>query len=376
MIYLDSAATALKKPPGVIYAMKRAMDTASSPGRGGHGYAMRAAEIVYDARELAARLFNAPDPENVVFTFNATHGLNIAINSILPEGGKALISGWEHNSVFRPLKAKNADISVAEAPMDGEKTVEAFRRGLQNRPDVCVINHVSNVTGFILPIYEISKLCRDAGVPFIIDASQSAGAVKIDYSALGADFIAMPGHKGLYGPQGTGILLCRDKGAPILYGGSGSSSALPDMPEHLPDRLEAGTLNTAGIAGLAAGMHFVLNRGTKNVLRREQSLISRAADGLSRIKGIRLYLPEKRERAGVLSFNYTGTEPERAGEFFSRHGVALRCGLHCAPVAHKTLGTFPNGTVRLSVSDFTTEKEIDEFLKTAGSFAAEIRRAK
>lgn len=373
MIYLDSAATTIKKPAAVINAMLRAMENASSPGRGGHSFAMRAAGIVYDARELAARLFNVPDPENVVFTFNATHGLNIAINSLLNEGGSALVSGWEHNSVYRPLKAKKADISVASAPMDREKTVEAFRKGLQRRPDICVINHVSNVTGFILPVEEISKLCRDAGIPFIIDASQSAGTLGIDFASLGADFIAMPGHKGLYGPQGTGILLCKDACKPLLFGGSGSSSALPDMPDYLPDRLEAGTQNTAGIAGLAEGMRFVLKTGAENVLRHEKSLIAKAAEGLGKLKKIKLYLPNERDRSSVLSFSLDELDPERAGETFSRRGVALRSGLHCAPVAHKTLGTFPQGTVRLSVSAFSTEREISEFLKAAENTAKELK---
>ena len=365
MIYLDSAATTLQKPPEVGCAVFRTMQRASSPGRGGHAFAMRAAETVYAARETAAKLFSVDDPAKVVFTFNATHGLNIAINSLIKEGDTALISGWEHNSVLRPFTARRAKLLIAEAGMDREKTLEAFRAELGKKPKLCAVNHVSNVTGFVLPVYEIAEECQNAGVPLIIDASQSAGAFKLDFRRLGADFIAMPGHKGLYGPQGTGILLVKDRAEPLLFGGSGSSSALPDMPDELPDRLEAGTHNTAGIAGLKKGMAFVMREGEENILRRERELAYRAASGLSTLRGTRVYAPKREDGSGVISFNIEGLSPEEAGQRFSDMGIALRAGMHCSPLAHKTLGTFPEGTVRLSVSAFTSAREIDAFLNVA-----------
>lgn len=369
MIYLDSAATTIQKPPSVGCAVLRTMRYASSPGRGGHAFAMRAAETVYAARETAAKLFNVDDPAKVVFTFNATHGLNIAINSLVRDGDTALISGWEHNSVLRPLVANRARLIIAEAGMDREKTLEAFDTALNEKPKLCAINHVSNVTGFVLPVYEIAEKCKRAGVPLIIDASQSAGAFKLDFTKLDADFIAMPGHKGLYGPQGTGLLLVKNGAEPLLFGGSGSSSALPDMPEELPDRLEAGTHNTAGIAGLAKGMAFVMREGEDNILRRERELAYRAAAGLSRIRGVRVFAPEQKNGSGVISFGIEGLSPEGAGQRFSDMGIALRAGLHCSPLAHKTLGTFPEGTVRLSVSAFTNAREIDAFLNAAEDIA-------
>lgn len=363
MIYLDSAATTLKKPPEVINAAAQAISSLGSPGRGGHDYAMRAAECAYTCRERAARLFNVENPENVVFTMNATHALNIAINSLVERGDRVLISAWEHNAVLRPLIGRDAELLIAEtAPFEGENCLNEYERLLRTRPKCAVLNHASNVTGSILPIYEIAELCRKYGVPLIVDASQSAGTVRIDMAALGAAFIAMPGHKGLYGPQGTGLLLCGVMPKPLLQGGSGSDSARSSMPDYLPDLAEAGTHNMPGIAGLSEGLDFVLRRGAENIHAHESRVIRRAAEGL-RGKGANVWLSELPERqTGVLSFIFEGDDPETTAGRYNNSGFALRAGLHCAPLAHKSLGTFPSGTVRLSVSAFTTNDEIAEFL--------------
>ena len=365
MIYLDSAATTFQKPQAVRAAMLRAMQTMSSPGRGGYASARAAEELLFRARSLAAETFGAPSPEQVVFTTSATHGLNIAIKSLVPAGGRAVVSGWEHNAVTRPLRALEADIAVARSPLfDTEACVAAFRRALKRGADAAVCTTASNVFGYILPIGEIAALCRKAGVPLIVDASQTAGVLPLDMASLDAAFVAMPGHKGLYGPQGTGLLLCGAEAKPLIEGGTGSASLSQEMPEFLPDRLEAGTHNMPGIAGLEAGMRFVRAKTPERIARHEQRLVCRAANGLRRLGGVTVYAAEDMPaQLGVLSFTAEGREPEEVAEALASHGVAVRAGLHCAPCAHKSAGTLEQGTVRLSVSAFNTEADIDGFLR-------------
>jgi len=361
-IYLDSAATTLQKPPAVRQAVVRAMERCASPGRGGHAPAMAAADMVFACREALAGLFHAAGPEDVVFTLNATHALNLAIKSVVEPGDTVVISGYEHNAVTRPLHALGCRIKVARAPLfDRQAAVDAFRRELTPEVKCVVCTQVSNVFGDILPVEEIAGLCRERGIPFILDASQGAGHLPIDMEALGAAFIGMPGHKGLFGPQGTGVLLCGEGQSvrPLLEGGTGSYSARQEMPDLLPDRLEAGTHNVCGIAGLLAGVRYVRQRGEETILRHERALIRQAAEGLSSIDGVTVYTAADPERqAGVLSFQVEGMDCEAVGEALGRQGVALRAGLHCAPLAHESAGTLERGTVRLSVSPFNTEGEI------------------
>lgn len=358
MIYLDSAATSLLKPEGVQYAVINAMNNMASPGRGSHEAAMRASDECFACREALAKLFNVPQPDNVVFTFNATHALNIAISSLAGRGDAVLVSGYEHNSVTRPLRASGAGIIAVKTPLfDTGAFLEEFEKRLPEcRCAVCT--HVSNVFGFILPVEEIARLCRAAGKPFVIDASQSAGTLDIDFMALGADFMAMPGHKGLLGPQGTGVLLCKNEAKPLLYGGSGSSSRVQTMPEFLPDRLEAGTHNVSGIAGLHAGVRYILRRGTASIRAHERALLELTARRLSEVPGLRLfYCPDGQRQSGVLSMVPEGMYCETLGERLSERGIAVRCGLHCAPLAHETAGTVEGGTLRMSFSPFNSEQE-------------------
>ncbi len=257
MIYLDSAATTFQKPRAVREAVLYAMEHYSSLGRGGYGAAGAAAEAVYDCRCAVAELFHMKNEENVIFTQNATHGLNIAIHSLINSGDEVVVSGYEHNAVTRPLRAiPNVRMKLARAPLfSPEATLNAFRSAITEETRAVVCTHVSNVFGDVLPIEEIAALARGKRIPLIVDASQSAGIVPLDAEALGADFIAMPGHKGLYGPQGTGVLLVKEGAAtlPLLHGGTGILSKEPLMPLALPERLEAGTQNVAGIAGLLEG---------------------------------------------------------------------------------------------------------------------------
>ena len=367
MIYFDSAATTFQKPRTVADAMRNAMATMSSPGRGGYPAAMRAAEAAFDCRTELAELYHLENPEQVAFTMNATHGLNIAIKSLVPPGGKAVISGYEHNAVTRPLAALGAQVSVAAAPLFQPAAVTAaFDRLIVPGTDAVICNHVSNVFGFVQPVEAIAAICREREVPFIIDASQSAGMLTLDMTALGAAFIAMPGHKGLYGPQGTGVLLC-GKDVPVrtlLEGGTGSISIQQEMPDFLPDRLEAGTHNMPGIAGLLEGVRYVRRRGTQDICRRERQLALVLAEGLRELDGVRVFAaPGLRNQAGVVSLVPEDRDVEEIGQALAERGVAVRSGIHCAPLAHRTAGTLDTGTVRISFSDFNTPEEVFRCLK-------------
>ena len=366
MIYLDSAATTFQKPPSVTAAMQDALLTMSSPGRGGYPAAMKAAETAFQCRSELAELFGVGNPERVVFTSSATHGLNIAIKSLVPPGGKAVVSGYEHNAVTRPLIALGAEVSATEAPLFRQSEVAAaFDRLIVPGTDAVICNHISNVFGFIQPVEAIAAMCRERGVPFIIDASQSAGVLPLNLDRLGAAFIAMPGHKGLYGPQGTGVLLCGEN-IPVrtlLEGGTGSLSMQQEMPDFLPDRLEAGTHNMPGIAGLLAGVRFVKQRGMANILDHERRLTLLAAEGIRMFPGAKvLAMPGLREQAGVLSFVPLKKDVEEVGTRLAEQGIAVRTGLHCAPFAHKSAGTLDTGTVRVSFSDFNTRLEVYRLL--------------
>jgi len=372
VIYLDSAATTLQKPPSVARAAAHAIDHLASPGRGGHKPAMVAAETAFACRREAAALFHVADPEQVVFTFNATHGLNIAICSLVKPGSRVVISGYEHNAVTRVLHAvPGVTIGIARSPLfDPDAAVYAFAQEMDRGADVVICTHVSNVFGFVLPIEKIAALCRKKGVPLIVDASQSAGCLPLDFSDLGAEFAAMPGHKGLYGPQGTGILLCRSGGEPLLKGGTGSESRKQDMPSFLPDRLEAGTHNIAGIAGLLEGLRYVRRRGVERIGAWERRLIGRLGEGLDALRGVEVFRASDGEhQAGVLSFRVNGVDCEALGQILGERGIALRAGLHCAPLAHETVGTLESGTVRASVSDFNRDGEIRQFLRTMAVLA-------
>lgn len=359
--YLDSAATTLRKPEGVHRAAADALRGMTSPARGHYAPSRRAEETMFRCRERAAALFGVRSPENVVFTMNATHALNLAIHALVPPGGRAVISGYEHNAVTRPLHALGAQVEVAASPLfDRDACVRAFAAHLRADVDAVICTHVSNVFGFVLPIEEIAALCRAVGVPLVIDASQSAGLLPLDMGALGAAFVAMPGHKGLYGPQGTGLLLCAHACEPLLHGGTGSDSLLPGMPDYLPDRLEAGTHNMPGIAGLEAGLRFVQTLGTNRILTHERALLRRTVHSLSRLPRVTCFAAEDETvQAGVLSFTLSDAAPEEVAERLSERGIALRAGLHCAPLAHRTARTLPQGTLRASFSAFSTERDAD-----------------
>ncbi len=344
MTYLDNGATSFHKPAAVRQAVRLAMERSANPGRGGYPAAVEAARTVYRCRERAAELFDC-QPEQVVFTMNCTHGLNIAIQTLVKPGSRVVISGFEHNAVTRPLYMLGADIKVAGRKLfDRQDTLDRFEEALRGGADAAVFTHVSNVFGYILPVEELAGLCRSYGVPFAIDAAQSAGSLPVKLKTLGADFIAMPGHKGLLGPQGTGLLLCAKQPKPLMAGGTGSDSINRAMPEFLPDRLEAGTLNVPGIAGLCAGLDCLKKAGPQGFYRPAHRAMVQCARDLQKL-GLRVFAGE--DQAATVSF-VPPCGCEEMAEKLARMGVAVRGGLHCAPLAHESAGTLETGTVRVS----------------------------
>lgn len=359
MIYLDNGATSFPKPQAVTRAMQWATEHCTNPGRGGHRPAMEGAKAVFDCREQAADLFDC-QPEQVVFTQNCTHGLNIAINSLVKPGAKVAVTGFEHNAVTRPLYARRAVLAVAGRELfDWEDTLSRWEDVLKTGVSAAVFTHCSNVFGYILPVGEMAALCRQYRVPFVVDAAQSAGVLPVKLRQLGADYIAMPGHKGLLGPMGTGILLCGDVPEPLMQGGTGSLSRQQTMPEDLPDRLEAGTVNVPGIAGLGAGLRYVKQVGTESIFRREHRAAAECAKGLKKL-GYTVFFGEN--QSGTVSF--VGKEDcEELAEKLGKRGVCVRAGLHCAPMTHESAGTLESGTVRVSFGHTASAGQVKAFLR-------------
>ena len=357
MIYLDHGATSFPKPPAVIRAVGEAMELCANPGRGSHPPARAGAEVLYRCREAAGELFSIA-PENVVLTGSCTQGLNMAIRTLVRPGDRVVISGFEHNAVTRPLRGLRARVTVAGRRLfDWEDTLRSFRRALDRGVKCAVFTHVSNVFGYILPVREMAAECRRRGVPFIIDAAQSAGAVDINFEALGADFVAMPGHKGLLGPMGTGLLLCGRLPRPWLMGGTGSESESQLMPDFLPDRGEAGTLNVPGFAGLEAGLRQVLEEGPEAIGWREAALAAYAAGELGKL-GYEVF--SGAHQLGTVSFRGR----EDCQTLCDRlEGIALRAGLHCAPLAHRSAGTLETGTVRVSFGRSSGTADVEGLLR-------------
>jgi len=370
MIYFDAAATTLQKPHRVRAAVVEAMLSCSSPSRGGYQSAARASQVLFRCRQELGALLGEERIERIVFTQNATHALNIAIRSLVPSGAQVVISGYEHNAVTRTLHAiGDVHVHVVNTPLfDSAAMLKGFDALVNKDTSAVICTHVSNVFGFILPIEGIAKLCRARKVPLIVDASQSAGILPIDQKKLQAAFIAMPGHKGLYGPQGTGVLLCGEQGQPLLFGGTGSASKEQHMPEDLPDRLEAGTHNTPGIAGLLEGVRFVRKLGN-TAAAHERHLKERLFTGLSRMEEYECWRSSDGAlQCGVMSFRHRTADPEALCDYLSHEGFALRGGFHCAPFAHKSAGTDARGTVRFSPSVFNREREVDSLLASLKKF--------
>lgn len=366
MIYLDNAATSFPKPPSVIRAMTEALtEYGANPGRGGHQLALKAGRTVEKCRELAAEFFGAPSPERVIFTRNCTESLNLAIMGMLHKGDEVICSHGEHNAVMRPLErfVSRGDITVKLLRPDGQGLLspDTLRRAITSRTSLVICCHASNVTGVIQPVAELGAVCRERGVPLLVDAAQTAGVLDVSLSRLNADMIAAPGHKGLMGPHGTGLLILREdmNPEPLILGGTGSASESVRQPELLPDRYESGTLNLPGIAGLAAGLEFV-SRQREDIHRYETGLNDRLRRQLDQIPGLTLLGSARIPRVGITAIVPAGGDSAALADALDATGVAVRGGLHCAPAMHSYLGTMKSGAVRFSPGPFNTERDIDD----------------
>lgn len=368
MIYLDNAATTYPKPPQVYRVWNEAMRSfGANPGRGGYPFAAQTGEAVFESRAACAELFGA-EPENTIFTLNCTHALNFAIKGIAGKKPHFVISDIEHNAVLRPVHActaqRGGSYSIFETSQDDEITIARAARAIRRDTSAVVCTAASNVTGRRLPVDRLAALCLARGVPLIIDAAQGAGALPLKVGS-GVSFICCAGHKGLYGPMGTGLLISDGSVQlpfTLIEGGTGSASESPLQPEFTPDRFESGTINTAGAIALGEGVRFVIKRTPEAILRHELALCRSFCDSVRDMKKLRLYTDitaqNSEKYAPVVSFNIEGINSVELSQLLGSRGFSMRGGLHCAPMAHKKLGTLETGTVRFSPSVFTTIAEV------------------
>ena len=373
MVYLDNAATTFPKPHSVYKKWQQAMSVyGANPGRSGHAFSKITAEAVFKARETCAELFGA-EPENTVFTLNCTSALNFAVKGLAREGCHFVVSDMEHNAVIRPVyaavKESGGSCTMFEATLDEEQTVYNAERAIQPNTVALVCTAASNVIGMRTPLKELAALCKRKRICFIMDAAQGAGVLPISL-ADGIDIICAAGHKGLYGPMGTGLMITNGKYPlkTIIEGGTGSASESVLQPDFMPDRFESGTINTAGVIALGEGVEFVRRRTPQAILAHELALCERFCMGADNIKGVRLYnfidSHSADQYAPVVSFNFTNMNSTEGAAALSSHGFFMRGGLHCAPLAHKKLGTIDGGTIRFSPSVFNTAQEVDRLLFT------------
>jgi len=380
MIYLDNAATSWPKPPGVPAAMVLFMqEVGANPGRSGHRRSVEAGRVVYRTREALAELAGLADPLRIVLTPNVTHALNLALRGLLRPGDHVVSSGMEHNAVMRPLRAlaeEGVALSIAPCSAAGVLDPEEIRRALRPTTRLVVLNHASNVCGTILPVAEVGRIVRQAGLLFLVDAAQTAGVLPIAMEEMGVDLLACTGHKGLLGPTGTGALAVGprvplERFQPLVRGGTGSRSEHEVQPDFLPDKFEGGTLNAVGLAGLLAGLEYIRERGRAAIRAHELARTQQLLAGLQAVPGVTIYGPgDAQQQVAVVSFNVAGRSPaDVAEQLDERYDIACRPGLHCAPAAHRTLGTFPGGTVRFGLGAFTTVEEVDEAVRAVAELA-------
>ncbi len=378
-LYFDNAATSWPKPPGVSEAMRRYLEeTGGSPGRSGHRLSIEAGRIVFGARAHLAALFGAGDPLRIALTRNATEALNYAIFGLLSAGDHVITSGMEHNSVMRPLRhleRSGLEVSVVPCSAAGELDPADCIPLIKKNTKAIILTHASNVTGTIMPLREIGRIARERGVVLCVDAAQTAGAVPIDLDEMCIDLLAFTGHKSLLGPQGTGGLFVREgiekRMRPVVMGGTGSRSEYEEHPDFMPDMFEAGTPNAVGIAGLSAALDYIHVRGVTAIRAHEMELTRRFIEGITPLPGIHLYGPgDIAKRTSVVSFSIEGMSASDASLYLDeRFGIMSRPGLHCAPAAHRTIGTFPGGTIRFSFGCFNTIQEITHAVEAVGTLA-------
>jgi cysteine desulfurase/selenocysteine lyase len=379
IIYFDNAATSGTKPDTVIAAICDCLKHANAnPGRSAHSLSVKAAEIIYSTRETIGKFFNFKKIEDIILTKNATEALNIAIYGSLETGGEVITTSMEHNSVLRPLnQLKNkgtVSLKILMADANGIVSPDQIKKAITNKTKLIVVTSASNVTGTKMDLEGIHRICNTEGVKLLVDGAQGAGAMKIDLEKTPFDFFAITGHKHLFGPQGTGALIVKDPEelSSFMQGGTGSLSDRTVHPDFPPDKFEAGTLNTPGCAGLTAGIQFLLNEGIDNIIERERRLVEYLLEKLLEIEEAEVYAPDV-DRVATISFNIKGASASDIAHYLDAEwGICSRPGLHCSPEAHRTLNTFPRGTVRFSLSCFNTTQEIDTAVKALKSFVRNI----
>ena len=380
LIYFDNAATSFPKPEEVTRAMVHfSNEIGASPGRSGHRLAIEAGRVVFEAREGIARLLGLKDSSRVVFGLNATEGINQGLKGLLRTGDHVITSSMEHNSVMRPLRAmmkEGLEVSIVPCSQEGFLDLSEVRKAIRPDTRMLVLNHASNVVGTLQPLAEIGEVCRQQGVLFFVDAAQSAGAIPIDMHREKIDLLAFTGHKALFGPQGTGGLVLGERVdekelGPVKRGGTGSRSEQEEHPDFLPDLCESGTPNALGLAGLLAGLEFVMKVGIEEIRQQEKRLTAKLLQGLREIDGVKLYGPGTAEKQlATVSFNIQGMAPSEVGlRLDEDFGILCRVGLHCAPAAHRTLGTFPEGTVRFGLSYLNRAEEVEKALRAVQRIA-------
>jgi cysteine desulfurase family protein len=374
MIYLDNAATSWPKPPEVLKAITEVMEQAGgNPGRSGHRFSVAAARVVYECREKVTEFFNISDPKRVIFTANATQAINLVLRGILKPGDHVVTSSMEHNAVMRPLRfleKQGIVIKIAQCAADGTLDVSEIAKLIDNKTRLVVISLASNVTGTILPVAEVTAVAHQFGALVLADAAQAAGAIPIDLRQNGVDFMAFTGHKELLGPTGIGgLIISQNVDArtitPLMFGGTGSRSDSEEQPEDMPDKFESGTANMIGIAGLRAALGWINQRGLAAIGEHNKELTMMLLEGLANINGVKIYgTPNAGNSLAIVSFTIKGKKVSEVGfRLDDEFEIMARVGLHCAPAAHRTIGSFPEGTVRFSPGIFTTTENVKQTLK-------------
>lgn len=372
MIYFDNAATSFPKPNAVYDSILKAMKGyGANPGRAGHKLALEAGRGVYETRDILAKIFNIKNPLNIVLTFNCTDSLNLGTKGVLKKGDHVITTSMEHNSVLRPLHTLKRDegieLTIVKADKKGRINPQDIEKSIKKNTKLIVTTHVSNLTGTIMPIEEIGNIAKKYGIIYLVDAAQSAGVYNIDVEKMNIDLLAFPGHKGLLGPQGTGGLFVRDglDLKELKEGGTGSDSYLLVQPDMLPDKYESGTPNAPGVIGLGAGVKYILDKGMENIRKHEEELTSHFIEEASKIDKIILYGPSNvKEQGAVVALNIGNEDSSEVSYILDEeYDIATRSGLHCAPLAHKTIGSFEQGVIRFSFGPFNTHDEIEMSIK-------------
>ncbi|MBZ2175684.1 aminotransferase class V-fold PLP-dependent enzyme [Schnuerera sp. xch1] len=380
MIYFDNAATSFPKPDVVYDSIMKAMkEYGANPGRSGHKLALRIGREIFETRELLAKLFNVGNPMNIIFTSNCTESLNLGIKGVLKRGDHVITTSMEHNSVLRPisvLKSQGVEVTIIEGDSMGRIDPSKIKKNIKENTKLIINTHVSNLTGTIMPVKLIGKIAKDNGIYYLVDAAQSAGVYDIDVDEMNIDILAFPGHKGLLGPQGTGGLYIRDglNIREMKQGGTGSVSHLLEQPEMFPDRYESGTHNGPGIVGLGEGVRYIFKEGIGNIRKYEEELTKHFVEEVLKIDNVKVYGPlDVEERGAVVPINIGNEDSSEISYILdSKYDIEVRPGLHCAPMAHKTIGTFEQGVVRFSFGPFNTHKEIEFAVKAIKEISREI----